>query len=501
MIYLSTQTPEYFNDLCDVIRIFFGAVSIELWNGAADPPPLSSNDLYIRHTFSDKALTWENNAFLTTGDGQEAGYTFVFQPPQGMDALVRKRYLKRCAKIACFRTLMQYTGRKMPWGSLTGIRPARLLRDLASEGMGPEAAEVQLIDLFDCSQEKADLVYETVKNQEPIIRTQQKGDLDIYIGIPFCVSRCLYCSFTSYAISKKREEARTYLEALLAEMDGTAAAMQAGRKIRNIYIGGGTPTALNVHELEALLDTVSRSFFNDSIEYTVEAGRPDTLDRDKLALMKDHGVSRISINPQSMNEKTLAAIGRCHSAAQTYEAFEAARKTGFDCINMDIIAGLPGENIDDFNHTLQEIRSLGPDNLTVHTLAVKRASRLHEETGKHALPGLNEVEKMVDASYGTAKEMGMAPYYLYRQKYMTGNLENVGYSTPGKECIYNIDIMEESVDILAFGAGAISKKIFPKGRIERLPNPKDLKYYLEGLHTIIEKKRAMVNHNVQNGIH
>lgn len=494
MIYLSTQTPEYFNDICDVIRLFFGATSIELCINMETAQLLLAEDIFMRHTFSDKAdRLWESTAQLITSDGKRADYTFTFQPPQEMDALMRKRYMKRCTKIACFRMLAQFTGRKMPWGSLTGIRPARLMRDLSAEGMGLDAARAAMTGLFDCSQEKADLVYETVKNQEPIIATQKQGDLDIYIGIPFCVSRCLYCSFTSYAISRKWEETQAYIQTLLTEMQQVADVLPSGRQVRSIYIGGGTPTALNLAELEQLLDAVSTLFIHDGMEYTIEAGRPDTLDNGKLALMKDHGVNRISINPQSMNDKTLMAIGRCHSVEQTNRAFESARETGFDCINMDIIAGLPGENTDDFNHTLQWIQKLNPDNLTVHTLAVKRASRLHEEAGKHALPGLNEVEAMVDASYKCAKAMGMAPYYLYRQKYMTGNLENVGYALPQKECVYNIDIMEESVDILAFGAGAISKRIFPKGRIERLPNPKDLKYYLSGINEHIEKKIRFVN--------
>ncbi|MDP2892064.1 MAG: coproporphyrinogen dehydrogenase HemZ [Bacillota bacterium] len=480
MIYLSTQTPVFFNDICEVIRLFYGITPIE---PAGDTLNVEQGGIIIRHDFSnDAGESWRNTFSLFGPGGKKlAEYEYTFHPLQSVDDMMRKRDLKRCAKTACFRMLKNYTGQSMPWGSLTGIRPTKLLRDISKEGLTPEGAREVLIERFDCSEQKASLVYETAKNQEKILSEIRPGDIDIYIGIPFCTSRCLYCSFASNPLPKDRETVQKYLDALCGEIRAAARSILKNRHIRSVYIGGGTPTALSYEELSQLLETVASVFRPAGAEFTLEAGRPDTLDPAKLKLARTMGVKRIAVNPQSMNEKTLAAIGRAHSPKQVVQAFAWAREEGFSCINMDIIAGLPAETPEDFDSTLKAVLRLRPDNLTVHTLAVKRASRLREQLENYALPVLCEVERMLDTAYASAKAAGMKPYYLYRQKYMMGNLENTGYAFPGKECLYNIDIMEERVDILALGAGAISKRIFAKGRIERHANPKDLKTYMENV--------------------
>jgi coproporphyrinogen dehydrogenase HemZ len=486
MIILSTATPLFFNDICEVIRLFYGIVPIM-------PPGDRTGDDDAKTAINHEVTFNGDNQIHTFSIGMPDGnpalrHSETFYPMHGINETEFKRELKRCIKAACFRLLKQHTAQIMPWGSLTGIRPTRLLRDLMREGATAEAACQVLVSRFDCSEQKASLTLETARNQQAILDSVHPGDLDIYIGIPFCASKCLYCSFGSTLMPRDRSITAIYIDELIGEIQSASEAILPGRRIRSLYIGGGTPTALDMEELDTLQEAVSRYFPMQGCEYTLEAGRPDSLDRSKLRLVRSAGANRISINPQSMNAKTLGLIGRCHTPEQIPAAVGLARAEGFDFINMDIIAGLPGETPDDFQHTLESVLEFKPENLTVHTLAVKRASRLRLEMDKFTLPGLTDVERMLDSAYLRAKENGMQPYYLYRQKYMSGNLENVGYAMPDRECLYNIDIMEEKTDILALGAGAISKRIFREGRIERLANPKDLKTYMENSERLAREK-------------
>ena len=399
--------------------------------------------------------------------------------------LEEKRQLKRLIKRCCYRLLKEVTGRRPAWGSLTGIRPTRLYYQQMEGGKSRAEARAALAALFDLSEEKLDLLDEIITAQEGLIERPQNA-CDLYIGIPFCTTRCSYCSFSSGEIGNGRL-VEPYLNALFHEIDlCSEMARDMGLDIRVGYIGGGTPSSLTTAQLDRLLEHVQRRFGTLS-EMTVEAGRPDTLDREKLAMLRSHPVTRISINPQTMNDETLRVIGRAHTAQQTIDCYELARSLGFDDINMDVIAALPGEDYGMFAHTLHVIRVLNPDSLTVHTLAVKRSSRLHEQKYQQQE---EDVARMVALGRETAHAMGMRAYYLYRQKYMAQNLENVGYARPASICRYNIDNMEETTSVLALGAGGISKCVMrQEEKILRAPNIANIEQYIDRVDEMAARKR------------
>ncbi|MBQ1274861.1 MAG: coproporphyrinogen dehydrogenase HemZ [Cellulosilyticum sp.] len=405
-----------------------------------------------------------------------------------------KKSLKEALKKAVYDTLSAYTNRQMPWGILTGIRPTKLVHEALKSGMSDEAIDAYLEDAYKVSPSKRVLMREVAKQELAILDQNKPEEVSIYIGIPFCPTRCVYCSFTAYSLEQKQKEVEPYLEALFKEISFVAKAKQ-DVPIRSLYIGGGTPTSLNEDQLERLLEHVEASFDLSSIdEYTIEAGRPDTITSEKLRIMKAHGVGRISINPQSMNQKTLDAIGRKHTVEEIKEVFHIARALGHDNINMDMILGLPGEDVEDVVYTLKELKKLKPENITVHTMAIKRASKLREalredEDSIHLTEG-DKIQQMLSVCESEMADMGLMPYYMYRQKNMLGNFENVGYAKPGTECIYNIEIMEEAESIIALGAGAITKIVYQNGeKIDRIPNVKSLKDYIERIDEMIERKR------------
>ena len=310
------------------------------------------------------------------------------------------------------------------------------------------------------------------------------------MGIPFCPSICLYCSFSSSPLSLWKDKVDLYLDALCKEIDYVSDAF-AEKELNTVYIGGGTPTTLEPYQLERLLSKLEERFCFDKLkEFTVEAGRPDSITREKLQVLRNHGISRISINPQTMNQKTLDLIGRRHTVEETVQAFYLARELGFDNINMDLIVGLPGEEKAEVEYTLKEITKLDPDSVTVHSLAVKRAARLKLFKEEHKEMTMTNNREIMDMTADYARKLGLAPYYLYRQKNMAGNFENVGYAKEGKAGIYNILIMEEVQSILALGAGASTKMVWAKDRIERIENVKDIKNYIERIDEMIERKRA-----------
>ena len=353
-------------------------------------------------------------------------------------------------------------------------------------GKSREEARAALFDLFDLSKEKIDLLDEIITAQEGLIRRPQNA-CDLYIGIPFCTTRCAYCSFSSGEIGDGKL-VEPYLAALFHEIDQCSRmAQEMGLDIRVGYIGGGTPSSLTTGQLDRLLSHMQRRFGRLE-ELTVEAGRPDTLDMEKLTMLRSHPVTRISINPQTMNDETLRVIGRAHTAQQTIDTYELARSLGFDDINMDVIAALPGEDYAMFSHTLDIIRSLAPDSLTVHTLAIKRSSKLHEQKYQQQE---EDVARMVELGRETAHAMGMQAYYLYRQKYMAQNLENVGYAKKGSICRYNIDNMEETTSVLALGAGGISKCVMrQEEKILRAPNIANIEQYISRVDEMVERKIA-----------
>lgn len=484
MVSLYTNQPAFFADIADELRLFLAMEEIV----PAEACGASCTDAVSVVLEEDGGL-WRARAEVRLC-GQRAVSTYE-RPAVTGDALAEKRCRKRAVKIAAFRAMRAATGLELPWGSLTGIRPTRLLRELIAREGAAEAMRMMRQE-FDVSGEKLSLAAEIVGVQMPILHGQQKEDVDVYIGIPFCASRCLYCSFAS-AVRTEKTDMAAYLAALERDIaHGAEIVRDTGHTVRSMYLGGGTPTVLTAEELRRLLDFALSAYGGFGVELTVEAGRPDTITQEKLAVLRAAGVGRVSINPQSMNERTLRLIGRSHTPEEIKTAFHMAREAGFASINMDVIAGLPGETVDDMRHTLDEIVRLAPDNLTVHTLALKRSSRLVERLGEYPLPEADVAEAMVTTGAEAAHALGMRPYYMYRQKYMRGNLENVGYALPGKECVYNIDMMEDTTSIMAHGAGAMTKCIYDaERRVERVPNPKDIATYIAKIDRLAEEKRRL----------
>ncbi len=400
-----------------------------------------------------------------------------------------KNHLKRLI----YRMLSDYTGQKLPWGSLTGIRPVKIAMKLLEEGKTNAEVAAYMREHYLASKEKAALSVMIANRERFVLRDINYRDgYSLYIGIPFCPSTCLYCSFTSYPLSLWEKRMDEYLDALFQEFDYAAEAFRH-KKLNTIYIGGGTPTTLSPERLQRLLQKIRASFDTGHLqEYTVEAGRPDSITREKLKVLLSHGIDRISINPQTMKDETLKIIGRHHTVAQTKEAFALAREMGFSHINMDLIIGLPGEGYEDVEHTMQEVAALGPDSVTIHSLAIKRAARLNLFKEEYEEMGLENNMEIMDMTARYCAEMELYPYYLYRQKNMAGNFENVGYARTDQAGIYNILMMEEKQSIVACGAGSISKRVYPDGRIERSENVKDVALYIQKIDEMIERKRKLL---------
>lgn len=405
-----------------------------------------------------------------------------------------RKELKNEVKRLVYRVLAAYTGQKLPWGNLTGIRPTKIPMALLEQGWKNTEIAEYMRNTYYTSSEKTALAIAIANRERHILKAiNYQNGYSLYVGIPFCPSICLYCSFSSSPIGIWKKEVDAYLDALCKEIEYASDAF-AGKELNTVYIGGGTPTTLEPEQMDRLLTKLEECFdYSRLLEFTVEAGRPDSITREKLEVLRKHGITRISINPQTMNQKTLDLIGRRHSVEQTKEAFLLARELGFDNINMDLIVGLPGEDKEDVKHTLEEVTKLDPDSITVHSLAVKRASRLkmfHDEYKEMTFTNNREIMDMA-AEY--AAKAGQSPYYLYRQKNMAGNFENVGYSKEGKAGIYNILIMEEVQSILALGAGASTKMVWAQDRIERIENVKDIRNYIDRIDEMIERKRLGIH--------
>ena len=396
-------------------------------------------------------------------------------------------------KCFLYRSLCQETGKELPWGNLTGIRPTKIAYQLLEQG----ACEQEIIDhymlRYYVSRNKAKLSVDIARRERELLGGLcVQDDYSLYIGIPFCPSTCLYCSFTSFPIAVYREKVDGYIDCLIKEMEFVAQRYR-DRRLDCVYIGGGTPTTLEAEQLERLLTKLKALFdFSTVREFTVEAGRADSITEDKLRVLHSFGVDRISVNPQTMKQKTLDIIGRKASVAQVEEAYALARKLGFDNINMDLILGLPGELEEDVQRTIDRVVELAPDSLTVHSLAIKRASRLNRWIQENGMPILHNTDETMEIAAQGAERLGLVPYYLYRQKNMSGNFENVGYAREGKLGLYNILIMEEKQTIVALGAGSISKQVYPDGRIERIENVKDVSQYIERIGEMIERKRMLL---------
>lgn len=401
---------------------------------------------------------------------------------------------KSAIKRLLYHMLHKRTGKTLPWGTLTGIRPTKIAMARLEAGWNQEEIHTYMKETYLTEEEKIHLSIDIAKREKDLLQTIDYQDgYSLYIGIPFCPTTCLYCSFTSYPIGKWEGKTNRYLEALFKEMDYTANKMK-GRTLDTIYFGGGTPTSLTAEELDQILNKLEHTFDCSAVkEFTVEAGRPDSITMEKLLVLKSHKITRISINPQTMKQGTLDLIGRRHTVEMVKECFRMARETGFDNINMDLIIGLPEETIEDVIHTMEEIKRLDPDSITVHSLAIKRAARLNMFKEKYGSLKITNTQEMIDLTARYAKETGMEPYYLYRQKNMAGNFENVGYAKPGKACIYNILIMEEKQTILACGAGTTTKVVFPdENRLERVENVKDVEQYIERIDEMLLRKEKLL---------
>lgn len=398
---------------------------------------------------------------------------------------------KNLVKRSIFKLLKKFTDVKAPWGVLTGIRPSKIVHDLLNKGYSRDKILLVLTDQYCIYKDKAELLLNIAETEHRFVYPIDEAKVSIYISIPFCPTRCLYCSFPSNPLKESAHLVDAYLDALCREIREVGNLIQrANKKVETIYIGGGTPTSLSALQFSRIFETIKQSINLDFLkEFTVEAGRPDTIDLDKLALFKGENVTRISINPQTMNDCTLKAIGRDHTVKELVESYKMAAGLGFRNINMDIIIGLPGEDLAAVQRTMEEIKKLSPTNLTVHTLAIKRTSRLREKEKDFSLALQEEVIDMLELTQTYAESMGLRPYYMYRQKHMVGNLENIGYAKPGYECIYNIQIMEEKQTIIALGAGGVSKFTFPwENRLERVPNVKNLDHYINRIDEMIERK-------------
>ena len=410
-----------------------------------------------------------------------------------------KKKSKTIIKRSIFKVLSQLYKTYVPWGILTGIRPVKIVHSLLDAGLSEEQIKETLRQNYLIKDEKIELALDIAKRERVFIYPIDKNKISLYVSIPFCPTRCVYCSFPSNPMKQFGHLRDEYVKALIKEIKGLAKLLKETKKeIETLYIGGGTPTTLEAVQLDKLIKSLFKELDLSQIkEFTVEAGRPDTITKEKLEVMKKHNVTRISINPQTMNNETLVKIGRDHNVDDIIRCFNMARELGFNNINMDIILGLVDENVEMVKNTLEKIKELSPESLTVHTLAIKRASTLKENLDKYELTRYEEMINMINLSMEYAKSMGLKPYYMYRQKHMLGNLENIGYAKEGFECIYNIQIMEEKQTNLAVGAGAISKYVYvDEDRIERTDNVKNVEIYIDRVDEMIKRKETEVYKNV-----
>lgn len=404
-----------------------------------------------------------------------------------------RRETKNLLKKLLYQVFQQDTGKELPWGTLTGIRPAKIPALMLEEGYSEEKIRQLMKETYLISDGKLDLAMDIAKREQNLLsEIHYKEGYSLYVGIPFCPTTCLYCSFTSYPIGRYQDKVDEYIGAVIKEIEYLGKKLKE-KELNTVYIGGGTPTTLEPEQMDRLITALKNNFdFSTVKEFTVEAGRPDSITREKLLTLKKHGVSRISINPQTMNQETLRLIGRNHTVKQVRDAFYLARECGMDNINMDFIVGLPNENMEMVQHSMEQALDLNPDGITVHALALKRASRLNMEKEKYSDMVMENSSQLMDITSKYAQKMGMVPYYLYRQKNMTGNQENVGYSKVGKEGLYNILMMGDYQNVWAVGAGAITK-LLSEDRKEgkRIDTLKNVDLYIERIDEMIERKKVV----------
>ena len=442
-------------------------------------------------------VTLHQGAVYATGvtaltyDGKTARASARVSLAGAADEYERERLRQRALKLSFFRAARDITGATPSWGALTGIRPAKLVRTMLEEGYTPARADRELRDVYCVSPARRRLALESAQAGLRAKRDLKPNDISLYIGIPFCPTRCAYCSFVSASVEKSFALIPPYLEALTAEVEAAGRMVrETGLRVKSFYMGGGTPTTLSAGQMDALLTAVNKAFdLSGCAEYCIEAGRPDTIDREKLQVLLDHGADRISVNPQSLEPQVLRAIGRQHSPEDIEKAMTLATSMGFPHVNMDLIAGLPADTPEGFRRTLDRCLTFGADNITVHTLSLKKGSRILLEG--LPIPTAEEVAEMLDYADPALRARGFAPYYLYRQKYMSGSFENVGWCISGAEGLYNIYIMEELHSILSLGAGGSTKMVdAAHNRIERVFHPKFPLEYIQRPEKLAENLEA-----------
>lgn len=480
MIRLEVTIANLTNEASELIRAFFPKADVDV----SVQPQCDNYEFCIECIWQDGK--WQTK--LTCTDKQISQTRYVGEMPNDEDEILYKRRIKGALKETVYGVLKEFAGHGLPYGMLTGVRPLTIAQRLL-ENNTPEDTKMHLMNDFDISEEKSELLVNTSLVQDKC--KPSADDVSLYVHVPFCVTRCNYCSFPSELIDRVKPYLDDYMAALKKETEFIAD--NAVGNFEAMYVGGGTPTALPHKNFEKLCNICFEVKQKRNIsEFTVEAGRPDTIDISKLQMMKSAGVTRISINPQTMNDATLERIGRKHTSADIVRVYELARKFGFDNINMDIIVGLSGETLEDVRNTLKRVTELQPDGITVHVLALKHASNLNRDK-IDIFAGMNGIEKLLSEEYGMLYENGYESYYLYRQKYMLGGLENVGFAKKGKICRYNIRMMDNSSTCWAAGAGSISKRCYGEDLpIERSANPKDARDYINGIDICIDKKKKIM---------
>lgn len=479
-VQLNKRNFEY--DIHSLIRAFYPGVDVAVFQEDEAAPEEYEYKLEVRYLPEQIRLIWK--------DKEEH---ILSEKSRDVEYEKDRKETKNALKSVLYELLRDDTGQELPWGNLTGIRPTKIAMGLLEQGWKNTEIAEYMRNTYYCSREKTALAISIANRERHILKDiNYQNGYSLYVGIPFCPSICLYCSFSSSPLSVWRDKVDDYLDALCKEIE-ECSRIYADRELNTVYIGGGTPTTLEPYQLERLLTKMEECFdYSKLLEFTVEAGRPDSITREKLQVLRDHHISRISINPQTMNDQTLELIGRRHTVSETVEAFHLAREMGFENINMDLIIGLPGEEYEQVEHTMKEVIALDPDSITVHSLAVKRAARLNMFKDQYKEMTFTNNCQIMDMTARMAMEAGHAPYYLYRQKNMAGNFENVGYAKPEAAGIYNILIMEEKQSILALGAGATTKVVVGD-HIERTENVKDIRNYIQRIDEMIERKGVISN--------
>ena len=478
MIYINMKNYDYNKEILELIRAFFPQQKI-----------IEVNSVINKGTFISFNIENCHGITRVYKDGEICATSI-----ENLDEVhinrARDKTIRLGVKKSLFIALKRVTKKNLPWGVLTGIRPVKIVRSLLETNITYNEIREILTKEYMLNEEKANLIIDIAIKQKDYIYPLDRDRYSLYIGIPFCPTRCSYCSFAAFPIGKYQSYIDEYIEKLIYEIKTTSQLFK-DKKLNTIYIGGGTPTSIPVKSLEKIINTVYEHYKLDDIkEFTIEAGRPETITKDMLRMIKQYNIDRISINPQTMNDKTLRLIGRNHSSEDIIKAYNMAKGIGFKTINMDLIVGLPGEDIKDMEDTLNQISSLNPENLTIHTLAIKKGSKYGDSGNKTYLDNVVTAENMMDLTKDFCKDNDYKPYYLYRQKQILGNLENIGYAKKEHESIYNIAIMEERESIIGLGLGSTSKVYKPSNHsIKNIFNFKDLKSYLERIDEVIDRKR------------